>query len=434
MKKFTTALICLTILLNIFSALPGFALTSGDFEYKLVNDTVTIVKYNGGQSSVTVPSAIDGKTVTAIAKDAFKDKESLANISIPDSVISIGENAFEGTAWYNNKPNGLVYIGKVAYKLKNTSLPWNSSLPVLEGTKGIGDAAFINCETLTDIELPDSVENLGKATFYNCKRLNNVIVPDSVTYLDENVFALCSSLTNISLPKGLKSIKDGAFVGCTNLTAVALPSALETIGDSAFSFCINLETVKMSNMADIGRYAFAYNYGLTRFFVPEGVTYIGEKAFANCTSLKNIIISRSVSSFGKDVFTNYPDNFVIIGYGGSQAQQYANSNQIPFILLDNWDEDAAFYTVSAVAGISGGNISINTVTSTDINGYILMYAAYDADNVLTAFKTIKPDVNATKFQTTLTNAKNAKTVKVFLWKDTASIAPLSKCETLDVSE
>ena len=77
-----------------------------------------------------------------------KDKESLANISIPDSVISIGENAFEGTAWYNNKPNGLVYIGKVAYKLKNTSAKNAKTVKVFLWKDTASIAPLSKCETL----------------------------------------------------------------------------------------------------------------------------------------------------------------------------------------------------------------------------------------------------------------------------------------------
>ena len=92
--------------------------------------------------------------VTRIGKYTFYGCESLISVTIPDSVTSIGEDAFLNTKWYNNKPDGLVYAGKIAYKIKGTYL---SEVIIKSGTLGIADSAFRNCSSLTSVTIPDSV-------------------------------------------------------------------------------------------------------------------------------------------------------------------------------------------------------------------------------------------------------------------------------------
>jgi hypothetical protein len=92
---------------------------------------------------------------------------------IPDSVTSIGQDAFLGTAWYEAQANGLVYAGKVAYKYKGT-MPANTSITLLAGTKGIADQAFQNCSGLTSITIPAGVTSIGDYAFNNCTALTTI--------------------------------------------------------------------------------------------------------------------------------------------------------------------------------------------------------------------------------------------------------------------
>ena len=78
--------------------------------------------------------------VTSIAPWAFCDCSALASITIPNSVISIGVDAFKGTAWYDSQPDGLVYVGKVAYRYKGALQ--SPAITLEEGTTGIGAYAF----------------------------------------------------------------------------------------------------------------------------------------------------------------------------------------------------------------------------------------------------------------------------------------------------
>ncbi len=99
----------------------------------------------------------------------------LENITIPDSVISIGNNVFENTKWYKNQSDGLIYAGKVLYKYKGT-MPENTLITVKEGTLGIADSAFTGCKTLTGIIVPESVKSIGSQIFNNCTSLTAVYI------------------------------------------------------------------------------------------------------------------------------------------------------------------------------------------------------------------------------------------------------------------
>jgi len=112
-------------------------------------------------------------SVTSIGSNAFYGCTGLTSIEIPNSVTSISGDAFDGTGWYDNQPNGLIYLGKwlLGYKGNMTE----KEIAISEGTKGIADYAFKECSGLTMVAIPNSVTNIGWKAFYECYGLTELI-------------------------------------------------------------------------------------------------------------------------------------------------------------------------------------------------------------------------------------------------------------------
>lgn len=246
-------------------------------------------------SSIVIP-----KGVKKIGQYAFWNCENLSNISISDSVISIGNGAFEGTKWFENQNDGIVYAGKVVYTYKG-DIPENKKIVLKNDTISIADDAFNNRSKLAEIVIPDNVThigdyafyytqinnvsigsnvtNIGKYAFYNCD-FTNVTIPDKVITIGEYAFGKCNNLIDITIPDNTIIIGNGAFEGCSELRTTNIGNSVISIGDEAFQNCVNLEEVKSGN----------------------NIKYIGSQAFLNCSKIENIVLPDSITYIGKDAF------------------------------------------------------------------------------------------------------------------------------------
>ncbi|MBQ2123518.1 MAG: leucine-rich repeat domain-containing protein [Bacteroidaceae bacterium] len=165
-------------------------------------------------TSVEIPNS-----VTSIGEYAFYECSSLTSVEIPNSVTSIGLSAFSGTAWYNNQPDGVVYLDTYLLGYKGT-MPSNTSIKIKEGTLLISDYAFSWCYGLTSVVIPNSVTSIGSDAFRECYSLTSVEIPNSVTSIGGAAFAYCSSLTSVEIPNSVPIIGNYAFEGCSGLTSI----------------------------------------------------------------------------------------------------------------------------------------------------------------------------------------------------------------------
>ncbi|MBQ9552659.1 MAG: leucine-rich repeat protein [Clostridia bacterium] len=185
----------------------------------VIPDSVTTIgegsfKYCESLTSIEIPNS-----VTSINMDAFCCCNSLASITIPDCVMSIGDSAFEGTAYYanaDNWKNDVLYINRHLIKAKKTV---SETYTVESGTVNISNCAFLDCENLKSIIIPDSVTSIGAGAF-GSTGLTSVTIPNSVTSIGEEAFGFCTKLTSMTIGSGITSIGDYAFFYCTGLTDV----------------------------------------------------------------------------------------------------------------------------------------------------------------------------------------------------------------------
>ena len=290
-----------------------------------------------------IPSTYQGKPVTAIGSEAFRDRTDIVgSVVIPDSVTTIGESAFEGCSALTsiNIPDGVTSIGR--YVFSGCSSLTEITIP--DGVASIGDNAFEGCSALTSINIPDGVTSIGRYAFSGCSSLTEITIPDGVTSIGDNAFSGCSSLTNIDLPATLKSIGDFAFASCSNLTEIIIPEGVTTLNAGTFANCINLSgvslpsTLKTIESEKNTHGVFESCVSLTKITIPDGVTSIGRQALEECTGLTSILIPESVISIEDSIF-DYCFDLIV----------YCEVSSEP----EGWDEDwLGFYGSDVFWGVS----------------------------------------------------------------------------------
>ena len=207
---------------------------------------------------------------------------------------------------------------------------------------------FFSCTRLVRITIPESVTSIGNHAFRECISLTNIEVSESnSTYKDIEgnlyskdqktliSYAIGKTTANFEIPEGVTSIEINAFRDCTSLTRVTIPSSVISIGSYAFYGCKSLTNIEVSESnntyKDIdgilyskdGKTLIQYAIGKTNisFDFPEGVTSIASHAFNNCSALTSITIPDSVTIIYADTFQNCSaltsvtigDNITIIG-------------------------------------------------------------------------------------------------------------------------
>ncbi|MGN0654617.1 MAG: leucine-rich repeat protein [Oscillospiraceae bacterium] len=296
--------------------------------------------YKGDMAKNTKITLKDG--TKGIAENAFGYCDNLVDIKVPDSVLYIGDYALAGTSWYNNQPDGMVYVGKVAYEYKGYKQ--EKTISIKEGTKAISGNALDHSE-VTLLKIPSSVSYIDTNVFTYCYDLKKVeIASGNKVYSSKNgdvfnkakttlIWKAHNEITKYEIPAGVTTIGDYAFCGCYDLKSVKLPSSVKSIGVRAFDDCRNLESIN----------------------IPSGVTSIGDDAFNCCYDLNDITIPKSVTYIGANAF-DY--STVIKGYKGSYAISYAMANDLPYAFVDGTDAENTVKGTEA----SGFSWSLNKKT------------------------------------------------------------------------
>ena len=219
------------------------------------------------KGDVIIPESINYEgidyKVSTIKEKAFYECRELTSISIPNTVVEIGESAFRGCGINQIVvPETVCAIGNECFsdctKLITATLPnsitripqnafgycYNlSSIVIPESVKSIDDGAFLYCMSLNNIELPKSIKIINSFSFSNCTKLSSIIIPDSVEQIKDWAFENCTSLSSISFPNSVKSIYSKSFKGCSSLNSITFGWELYSIAVEAFASCINLEKI-----------------------------------------------------------------------------------------------------------------------------------------------------------------------------------------------
>lgn len=212
------------------------------YSYRPAEAKTSIVNVEAGdQTDIVIPETISGGKVDAIKKAAFINNAKLKSVTLPDGLVSIGDEAF----------------------VNCTAL---TGITIPDSVENIGIYAFDNCTSLVSAKLPDNEDLfIGGGAFSGCSSLESIVIPDSVTEIGKEAFSYCFNLADVTLPKGLKVLR--SFVlRWTAIKSIVIPETVTQINDCAFYKCSVLESIEL----------------------PPNVSYMGDMVFEDCPALKNV--------------------------------------------------------------------------------------------------------------------------------------------------
>ncbi len=479
-RKILALILTLVLILTTlpFSVIPTTAATAGDFTYSILEDgTVSITAYTGSDTVVNIPREIDSRevstigdlafysysnltsvtipnsvksiglmsfescvnltsisipdSVTFIDNQAFYNCTQLASVTFPDSVTSLGSSAFDDTKWYDNQPEGPIYLGRCLYSYKaytspQTNLtieqgtiyitPWavmdNNliSITVPESVLTIGESAFIHCDSLSSVNvdannqnyksidgvlfnktgtlliqyplgktataynIPAGVETISESAFQDNTKLESVVIPDSVTRIDEFAFFSASTLASITIPDSVVSIGSSALYFSAWYERQA--DGAIYAGKCFYDYKGTMPEDKTIHVADgtLGIADFAlYDFDtLVTVSLPESLLNIGESAFMYCINLSSVNIPGNLISIGSTAFSFCEKLLSIaipesVSYIGDGAFMYCSS----LASIDVDADNSEYKSIDGVLFNKAGTALINYPSAKqDENFYI----------------------------------------------------------------
>ena len=296
-KRVISVALCALLMVSMLATCQisfTFAASADGYTYVVdsVTETVTVTGYEGTEVELTIPGTIDGKSVTAIAADAFRNNSTVTSVTVPASVKTVGDSAFRNCA-----------------KLVAVTMP--------SGNYTLGHAVFANDVSLQVLDLGKATET-GIGVLSGCNALTTLSInamrePINGAGTIALLFDGNATPANPGIPATLETIvvtNDGnipanAFKGVSGLKSITFAKKITAVGDSAFEGCAVLSAITGTIAGPIGNKAFYGCKALTAIDLSNaGVKNIGVSAFEGCVALADIIVSDSLKYVDKNAVKN----------------------------------------------------------------------------------------------------------------------------------
>lgn len=268
-------------------------------------------------------------TLTTIGWRAF-ESSGLTSLTIPVNVTSLGDSFItdcsaltslyvaEGNPTYEME-DGLLY--DIPAKTLRYALPdVSGDVVIRDGTVRIGDDVFKE-HAITSVQLPDSLQKIGNCAFQFCKELKEITFPEGLITIDGLAFAYCTQLENVVLPEGLKSLGDSAFRSCDSLTEITVPEGI-TFMSGTFATCYSLRTVNL----------------------PSGLTHMMNGVVEGCRSLETLHLPAKLA----DISGEWPSKLKTITTAFGSVRYVSEDG----ILYDTQDNSILFVNASITGNVT----------------------------------------------------------------------------------
>ena len=284
-----------------------------------------------------IKTVVVGEGITDLGQYLFANCKSATEFRFPSTLVAIGARIFSGCSAVEvmDLSNTNISSAKI-YPFMNCNSLHDIKLP--ETLKELPNGFYDDCNGLVEYEIPSSVTKIGYRLFWDCKNLKKVTIPSSITDMADGTFwgceALetaiinanvtimgsvdedytfnnCSSLKNVTLPSSLETLGEAAFINCKSLEEVEIPDSVTYIGKNVFSGCPSLKKVGFGSCKTIGDNAYR-GTAITEAILPDTLESIGMLAFNKCESLKNVYVPESVTSMSSKAFTKIAPNSNLI--------------------------------------------------------------------------------------------------------------------------
>lgn len=302
-KRFVSLLVAACMLLTLFP-MSAFAAdvqeyTSGDYRYTLnEGGTATITKYTGTESNITIPEQLENHKVTMIGSQSFKDNTSLEKIEISTNISTIDWMAFAGCT-----------------HLKEVDFTEPSKIEVLPYE------LFVNCSSLTTINIPSSVKEIKLQCFTGCTALTHVVIPEGVELIGRQAFSECTNLQSIIIPSSI--VESGIPSGAT--------TAIQGIGKGAFWNCNNLSKVYYNGTQEQWNKIVDYD-------VDTQTTLAGQTRDNSVLKKDGVVVFRCNVTFAMNGHGDAPAAQTV--YPGAKLAKVADPTA-PGYTFDGWYTDTA---------------------------------------------------------------------------------------------